>query len=213
MRVVSINTGRIQTYIWRKGTDSAILKTPRSQAVYLSETGFEGDETADTQNHGGLEKAVLMIPTKNYALFDVKQPFGFLGETLTYDGGDETHLAIGDRFQIGSSVIEISQPRMPCFKLGSIMNDTGFVQRYTASGRVGAYCRVIKTGEVKAGMMMTPLPSQYDHPKIQVKALFLAKLKPQSEQDWTLLKLAVQHPALSSAWRSPIQKLLERNEL
>lgn len=215
MRVVSINTGKIQTYLWHKGTDSAILKTPVEGPIHLSKMGFEGDETADKENHGGPDKALLMMPSKTYVLFNIQKPYGFLGDTLTIAGGDETSICLGDRFQVGDAVIEVSQPRMPCFKLNGITNNEKFMQRYSESGHVGIYCRVIKEGDMVSGILMTPLVSKHDLPRITIKDLFMARHHRMTrtdhvDKDVALLKLAIKHPALSEAWREEITALLKR---
>lgn len=220
MKVVSVNTGKIQTQPWRGGTLSALHKSPIESSIELGKTGFMGDEQADTKNHGGQDKAVFVLPDTNYPLFNIQQPYGFLGENLTLSGFDETEVCLGDRFQIGSALLEVTQPRSPCWKLGehaaSQPNWTAseFFQTYAESGRVGFYCRVLATGQIEQGQSVTWLTRGHEVEgskspfKITIKSLFLAKQFHQTDQQWADLQAIVTHPALSAAWKRAIQQLL-----
>ena len=221
MKVVSVNIGKIQTQPWRDGTLSALHKSPVELSLELSKIGFMGDEQADTKNHGGQDKAVFVLPESNYALFNIQQPYGFLGENLTLSGFDETEVCLGDRFQIGNVLLEVTQPRSPCWKLGEHASSQSgwtadkFFKTYAESGRVGFYCRVLATGKIKQGQSVAWLTRDHEVEastkapfKITIKSLFLAKQFHQTEQQWTDLQAVVTHPALSAAWKRTIQQLL-----
>lgn len=207
-QLISVNSGKIQRYDWRGQTDSAIAKQPCETTVEVGTQGIVGDEQADRVNHGGADKAVLIIPESNYSLHGVEdRPFGFLGENLTVSGFDETDIRVGDQIQIGSVCLEVSQPRSPCWKLGQINGDQRFVKHYSLSGRVGFYGRVLKTGEISPGLGISVHKTGHG---ASIQALFLAKFRHQSPEDWQILAEAIQVPALSHSWRTEIQQLIEK---
>ncbi len=214
MNVISVNIGKIQTYSWRNGTSSALHKHPVQFPVLVHSSGLKGDEQADQKNHGGADKAVFVLPAAHYQRFKIAQPFGFLGENLSIEGLDETQVCLGDRFQLGELLLEVTQPRSPCWKLGqhaSIQDNwtqASFLQAYSEEGHVGFYCRVLTPGTVQAGQSFTWLPNKDADKTLTIQALFLAKHHYQTVQDQQLLQTAIKHPALSSAWKSSIQSLL-----
>ncbi len=214
MKIISVNIGKIQTYPWRNGTQSALHKFPVQDPISINKLGLEGDEQADLNNHGGTDKAVFILPTGHYQRFKIQQPFGFLGENLTIEGLDETQVCLGDRFQIGDLLLEVTQPRSPCWKLGqhaSIQDNwtlSSFLQAYSKEGYIGFYCRVLTSGTVQAGQSLTWLPYKDSDKTLTIQSLFLAKQHYQTEQDQQQLQTAVKHPALSNAWKSSIQSLL-----
>ncbi len=212
MKIVSINIGKVKQYGWKGGTPSAINKQPVSGNIALTSTGLEGDEQANLEAHGGEEKAVLVIPESNYSFLGVQQSTGFLGENLQLSGLTEADVQVGDRLQIGSVLLEVSQPRSPCWKLGEIMNDKAFLKQYSQAGRVGFYCRVLKTGVVKAGAKVERVSSQI--PSVAIDALFVAQFERNpSKTQWQMIQKAIDHPALSQAWLSKLTTLQQRANL
>lgn len=221
MRLESVNVGQIQTKPWRSGTPTALLKKPLTGLVEVSFTGLIGDQQADTKNHGGADKAVFIMPMESYARFKVDRPFGFLGENLTISGLDETQVCLGDRLQIGSVLLEVSQPRSPCWKLGeqAISLDawdspSDFLTAYSDSGRVGFYCRVIEEGLLQKGHAVNWRPTNPVKCEglVTIQNLYLARYYHRSEAHWALLSKVVNHPALSTAWRKAIQSLLDNKK-
>ena len=214
MQLVSVNIGQIKTHPWRNGTPSALHKTAVNTPVFIDTLGLTGDEQADHKNHGGADKAVFILPAAHYQRFEIQQPFGFLGENLTIEGLDETQVCLGDRFQIGDVLLEVTQPRSPCWKLGehaSIQDNwsmASFLHAYSKEGYVGFYCRVLATGTVQTGQAMTWKPYQGTHETLTIQHLFTAKQFHKTEQDMQWLKIALQHPALSAAWKTSIQNIL-----
>lgn len=205
-QLISVNLGAIQVYSWRGETASAIAKQPSQSSVEVTQLGIVGDQQADKINHGGVDKALLVIPETNYALHGVaEQPFGFLGENLTLAGLDESDVQVGDQLQIGSVLLEVSQPRSPCWKLGKINGDQRFVKQYSLSGRVGFYCRVLKTGEISPGLVVSVHKTGSG---ADIQRLFLAKFHHKSPADWQILAEAVTLKALSQSWREEISRLL-----
>lgn len=217
MKLISVNIGKIRSYPWRNGTQSALHKLPVQGLQAIEPLGLMGDEQADQKNHGGTDKAIFILPEQTYKRFNIDQPFGFLGENLTVSGLDETEVCLGDRFQIGNVLLEVTQPRSPCWKLGQQASSqtewtaSDFLKHYSESGHVGFYCRALAKGSVQAGQSVTWLTRDNTIPeKITIQNLFLAKQFHKTEQDWSLLKSAVKHPALSSAWKTSIEQRLSQ---
>ncbi len=219
MQLCSVNTGHIQCYdSWRKGAKSALHKTPINTSVFVETLGLQGDEQADLKHHGGKDKAVFILPAQHYQRLQIEQPFGFLGENLTFSDIDETQVCLGDRFQINDVLLEVTQPRSPCWKLGEQASTQAnwkastFLQAYAKEGFVGFYCRVIQTGSLQTGQAITWLPDQHnsetDSNRLSIQALFLAKQQHKTSQQKQLLKTAIKHPALSHAWKIEIERLL-----
>ena len=219
MKVVSVNIGKIQTQPWRGGTPSAMHKSAIEGQVAVSKLGLAGDEQADRKNHGGEDKAVFVMPDTNYDFFEIDQPFGFLGENLTLSGLDETEVCLGDRLQIGTVLLEVTQPRSPCWKLGQHVSggtdwtSEEFLITYSESGRVGFYCRVLATGILQQGQAVTWLTRNNENKaipiQISIQKLFIAKQFHATEQECNDLKLVIQHPALSASWKSAISTLID----
>ena len=157
MKIVSLNVGLPRTVQWKgKAVSTGIFKTPASGRIRLRSLDFDGDRQADLSVHGGPDKAAYVYASEHYAYWrselpDVALPWGIFGENLTTEGLDEGALQVGDRFRIGSAEVMVTQPRLPCFKLGLRFGRDDMVKRFLASGRLGFYFRVIAEGEIAAG--------------------------------------------------------------
>jgi MOSC domain-containing protein YiiM len=154
--VVSVNVGRARA-VERDGqpASTAIWKSPVAGRVTAQGVNLDGDEQADREVHGGYDKAVYA-----YAIEDTRRweaelgrsiGAGGFGENLTVEGLDLITTVIGERWIAGTAVLEVSQPRLPCWKLGVRMADPRFPQRFTRAGRPGTYLRIIEPGDVGAG--------------------------------------------------------------
>src|SRR5699024_8652399 len=132
---------------------SASFKEPVSGKVWLTETGLIGDEIGDKRAHGGPEKALFAYPMNHYAFWkeelDIEIGVGGMGENLPLEGVDESAVCIGDQYQLGEAVIEVSQPRRPCWKPARRFKIMDFALRIQNSGRTGWYFRVIKEGYIE----------------------------------------------------------------
>jgi len=153
---VSVGTPREVQDERRGAVRTGIWKAPVGGPVRLTRLNLAGDGQADLVNHGGLDKAVYAYPSEHYPLWrsELARPElapGAFGENLTTEGLREDAVCIGDRFRIGTAVLEVSQPRSPCFKLGIRFGDPRMVKRFQASGRSGFYLRVIEEGVLAAG--------------------------------------------------------------
>ncbi|MDA9918291.1 MOSC domain-containing protein [Erythrobacter sp.] len=162
---------------------SAITKRPRDGLVQILEDGFAPDEQADRRVHGGPEMALHLYPLDHHAFWreqlgpiDLLDEPGAFGSNLAVSDLNERHVHIGDRFRLGTALIEVSQPRQPCWKIehrfGSFANSKGMVEKIIKSARCGWYFRVIETGEARAGDVLECVES--GHPDWSIARVFTA---------------------------------------
>lgn len=155
--LVSLNIGRPKAVTSRKGLVlTSIFKAPAGRRLAVLPRHIEGDQQADLLNHGGVNKAVYAYPLEHYPAWSEelgRDDFvhGQFGENLTVRGLLEDEVGVGDLFRIGTTVLQVTQPRKPCFKLGIRMGDPSFVKRFLKSGRSGFYLRVAQPGELGPG--------------------------------------------------------------
>ena len=154
--VVSVNVGARRVVEWHgRQVETGIWKSPVAGRVAVRGVNLDGDEQADLRVHGGPDKAVYAYAVEDYEwwaheLGRALEP-GTFGENLTVRGVDLGALVIGTQWCVGSTVLEVSQPRLPCFKLGMRMGDAAFVEEFDLAGRFGAYLRIVEEGDVGAG--------------------------------------------------------------
>jgi len=150
-----------------KTVRTGIFKTPVSGPVMLRKLNLDGDGQADLRNHGGEHKAVYGYPHEHYTFWQQHLgredfTFGQFGENLTTVGLLEDDMFIGDVYRIGKAVVQVTQPRIPCFKLGIKMGDSGFPKVFAAEERCGFYLRVLEEGLIEAGNPIAQLESDPD---------------------------------------------------
>lgn len=177
MRVISINIAQVGDLFathdsTRERVLSAIHKQPVTGAIAATRLGLAGDEQADLSVHGGLDKAVYAYPAEHYAFWNEQRtaalksvqalPPGSMGENLTIEGLLETDVWIGDRLHIGDTVLEVTEPRAPCFKFNAKMGFSRAAKIMTQSGFTGFYLRVVQTGTMQAGDAIALLPGVRD---------------------------------------------------
>jgi MOSC domain-containing protein YiiM len=138
-----------------KEVRTGIYKLPVQGAVMVRRLNIDGDEQGDLTVHGGVDKAVYCYPTEHYGPWQEELgrelPNGTFGENLTVSGLLENELHLGDVLEVGEAVLQVSQPRFPCYKLGIKIGDQRFVKRFQESGRSGFYCRVLQEGVIEPG--------------------------------------------------------------
>jgi len=154
--VLSVNVGLPREIEWHgKRATTAIWKAPVDGPVLVGEENLAGDEQADRSVHGGIDKAVYAYAREDAEWWEgeTDRPIdlGGFGENLTLRGVDVSRALIGERWSIGSALLEVAQPRIPCWKLGARMGDRGFPRRFLAADRPGAYLRVIEQGSLAVG--------------------------------------------------------------
>lgn len=163
MKLVSVQVGRPRTVRWHgKPVSTGIYKELVAGRITLHRFNLDGDQQADLTVHGGPEKAVYVYPSEHYPIWqaefpDTLLPYGMFGENFTTEGLDESSVHIGDQFRIGGAVVEVTQPRMPCYKLGIRFGRPDMPKRFHASGRCGFYLTVLHEGEVGAGDVWEPI--------------------------------------------------------
>jgi MOSC domain-containing protein YiiM len=155
-RVISVNIGRPRTVQHNgKPVKTAIFKQPVAGRVAVRGVNLDGDEQADRSVHGGVDKAVYAYARDDYDWWEAELGRavgpGSFGENLTVAGIDLRESVVGERWRAGSSELEVSEPRFPCFKLGIRMGDPRFLKRFAAARRPGTYLRIVGEGEVGAG--------------------------------------------------------------
>jgi MOSC domain-containing protein YiiM len=196
--VVSVNVGHVRTVTWRnRQISTGIWKMPVSGRVAVRGVNFDGDDQADRDVHGGPDKAVYAYAHEDLAWWSAEldrliEP-GTFGENLTTRGIDVTNAVIGERWAIGSAVLEVSQPRMPCFKLGIRMGSVNFPRRFATAGRPGAYLRIIAEGEIGMGDDITVL-SRPDH------GLTVGNVERAYYSDRSLVSRFLNAPELPDPW-------------
>src|SRR5881296_1735576 len=157
MRVVSVNVGLPKRVPYKGRTVStAIFKEPVAGRVRVRAVGLQGDAVGDPRVHGAPMKAVYGYPSEHYAFWSrelpgMALPWGMFGENLTTVGLLEDDVHIGDRYRVGTAVLEPTNPRFPCFKLGIRFGREDILERFLVSGRSGFYFRVAREGDVAAG--------------------------------------------------------------
>jgi MOSC domain-containing protein YiiM len=153
--VLSVNVGQVAPYVVGTGNRSAIVKQPVEGAVAVRGVNLEGDDQADRRVHGGPDQAVYAYARESYQWWEREigrelAP-GLFGENLTLAGVDVDSAVIGERWAIGTTLLEVTAPRIPCVKLAARMEDPLFVKRFAQARRPGAYMRIIEEGELQAG--------------------------------------------------------------
>lgn len=156
MEVVSLNVGKPKTVDYRgKPLETGIYKLPVPGPLELHAEGFDGDGQADLVNHGGPDKAVCVYPVEHYVYWEEllgrKLDFSAFGENITVSGLLETEVCIGDVFEIGTALLQVSQPRFPCFKLSQKHGPADMPARVLSTGYSGFYFRVLREGRVASG--------------------------------------------------------------
>ena len=203
MKLLSVNVSRPREVAHgRKTVRTGIFKEPVAGRVVLRELNLDGDGQADLVNHGGLHRAVYAYPVENYDYWGRELSrddlsFGQFGENFTVDGMTEEDVHIGDVFRVGDALMEVSQPRPPCFKLGIKMAMPRFPKLFLASGRVGFYLRVLEEGEVGAGDEIERV--RRDPERLTVRET--SHLLFFEGEDLEGARRALRVPALSPGWR------------
>ncbi|MDX2185497.1 MAG: MOSC domain-containing protein [Opitutaceae bacterium] len=213
MRLISIQTGMPRTLGTPDAEDpmdrewtTGFFKTPVDGPVHAGPTGLVGDGQADTRVHGGPDKAINVYPLDHYAVWErelgVAFGFGAFGENFTTEGGVETEICIGDTFRIGTAVVQVSQPRQPCWKLARRWRIQELAALVEQTGRTGWYFRVLQSGEVSA-------PGEFElierpFPTWTVAAANAVMHRRQG--DLAAAQALASCPALSESWRSSLSR-------
>lgn len=214
MKIVSVNIALpADVRHGERTTRTGIFKQPVTGPVRVGAFNLEGDGQADLVNHGGEHKAVYAYAFDHYAywrgvLGREEIPCGAFGENLTVAGLDENELCVGDELRAGSAAFVITQPRVPCFKLGIRFADGRMPRLFAESGRTGFYLRVLREGVIEAGDTLEVIGR--GRGRVAIGPLFAAYRRPRDAEAAALLERALEVPELSDEWRTEIRQRLAR---
>lgn len=213
-QIVSINVGKPVTVDYRgRKIETGIFKSPVSEPLFLAELNFAGDEQADRVHHGGKDKAVCVYAFEHYPYWQENLnrtlSLGAFGENLTVKGLLETDVHIGDIFSLGEAVVQVSQPRQPCYKLALKYDCKDLPLRFQNSGYTGFYFRVLQEGWVKPDQ---PLKRLQRHPR-QVTVAFANRIMHHEKANRQGVRKILEVDALSESWRKTLRKRLDGQDV
>ena len=213
MHIVSVNVGLPRDVTWHgRVVTTGIYKHPVEGRIALRRLNLDGDRQADLTVHGGEHKAVYCYPLEHYTYWQRKLPdvdltMGMFGENLTTEGLSEDETHIGDEFAIGSATVVVTQPRLPCYKLGVKFQSDGMVKRFLASGRTGFYLAVTREGLVGAGDEFALTARDGNGvPVSEITRLYVAKRY--NAADAASVERALQIGALPDSWKDHLRDRL-----
>jgi len=184
MKILSVNVSEPKKVIFNgKELITSIYKKPVSERVRVTSQGIEGDRQADLSVHGGFDKAVYGYSFEHYKLWGERlqrefTEFGLVGENLTISSFDESEINIGDRFKINDCILQVSQPRIPCYKIGIKMNSRDFPKMFSQSGLLGTYFRVVQEGSIEEGDEIEKIHSEENSMSIKdISTILFVDLK------------------------------------
>ena len=212
MKLLSINVGMPKEVFHENRTiRSAIFKTPVAGPVRVNALNLDGDQQADLTVHGGPSKAVYAYPSEHYDFWrkelpEIDFPWGSFGENLSTQGLLEKDLNIGDRLCVGSVELIVTEPRLPCYKLGVKFNRDDMVKRFLKSRRTGFYCAVLREGAINSGDAIHFL-SRDDH---HVTVADITRLYAFDRKDFAAMRRVIEVQALSESWRGYFRERIEK---
>jgi MOSC domain-containing protein YiiM len=212
MNVLSVNVSLpVEIEFNNKLISTSIFKKPVEGLISLSELNLKGDQQVDLENHGGGHKAVYAFSANQYDFWRQELNrddlhFGQFGENLTISDLDESVLCIGDQLQINDCILEVTQPRVPCFKLGIALGDKIMPKRFINHACTGIYFKVLQQGALQSGNKVTVI---YQHPaKLSVKRLFEAYFNKSFVDPKSVMLIADEIDQLSDEWKQKVQSRL-----
>jgi len=215
MKLISLNVGLPRDVMWHGRTvTTGIFKEPVAGRVALRKLNLDGDRQADLSVHGGEYKAVYCYPIAHYEYWRTELPgrefpMGMFGENFTADGLLEDSVHLGDRFSVGSAEVVVTQPRLPCYKLGVKFQSDDMVRRFLASGRTGFYFAVTREGEVGAGDEIKVISRDGNAvPVSEITRLYIAKRY--GDDDVASVRRALRGAALPESWKGYFRERLEK---
>lgn len=210
MQIISTNIAKPTTFLWHgKEVTTGIYKTPTHQPIYLEKELVKGDEVSDRKVHGGIYKACYLFSADQYPYWKNLYPsldwnWGMFGENLTVSGLDETKLNIGDIYKIGTALVQVSQPREPCFKFGVKFGTQDVLKQFIQHGRPGTYVSVLEEGLVSINDTFELLkPAKNSLSIAQFLNLLYSKSKNQEH-----LELAINNTALPEQKREKLMRFM-----
>jgi MOSC domain-containing protein YiiM len=210
MKIISLNVG-LPRLVLRNGepVSTGIFKEPVDGRVMLRTLNLDGDRQSDLSVHGGPLKAAYLYPSEHYDFWkhelpDIDLPWGIFGENFTSTGLLETETHIGDKFRIGTAEVMVTQPRMPCYKLGIRFGRADIIKRFLVSERTGFYFSVLKEGEVGNDDEFELLEKNDSG----VRVVDITRLYSSDRENVDLMRRAIATEALPESWREYFLKRL-----
>ena len=210
MKIISTNIAKPTTIEWQgQKVETGIYKYAVNNPIFLGFEDVVNDHVIDRRYHGGSDKACYLYSADHYPFWQNKYPnqdwkWGMFGENLTVSGLSESEIRIGDRFQIGDAVVQVTQPRQPCFKLGVRFGDQSVVSDFWMLPYPGVYVRVLLPGEVKTGDEIIRIESNPESLSVsQVFSIFRS-----NNENQELMQKAIAEPFIAESCRRNIEKLL-----
>jgi MOSC domain-containing protein YiiM len=215
MKILSVNVGLPREVNFKGETvTTGIFKEPVKGRVKLRALNLDGDRQADLTVHGGIDKAIYAYPSEHYEYWRRELPemafsWGMFGENFTTVGLVEDHVNIGDKFQIGTSRLIATQPRMPCYKLGIKFGRTDMIRKFLKSRRPGIYFKVLREGEVGEGDEI----KLFSRNRKNVTISDVARLYVEDKNDVETMKRAISVESLPKGWKHHFQEQIKQQEL
>lgn len=213
MQIVSTNIAKPTTIEWRgQHLQTGIYKYAVDKPILLGVEDVENDHVLDRRYHGGADKACYLYSADHYPFWQNKYPnlewiWGMFGENLTISGLEESEICIGDCFQIGEAVVQVSQPRQPCFKLGVRFNDQSVVDDFWNSPFPGVYVRVLTPRKVGKGNELVLIQRNPESLSVgQVFSIFR-----RNRNNLELIHKAIAEPFLAESCRRDIEKIIQNS--
>jgi MOSC domain-containing protein YiiM len=209
MFVISVNIGVSTTIVWKgKEQKTGIFKKPAGEPIFLDADDVKNDQVIDRRYHGGIDKACYVFSELHYSYWkkiypDLLWNWGMFGENLTVSGMDESMINIGDIYKIGQAIVQISQPRQPCYKLGIKFGTQNMVKQFVNYGYSGAYIRILEKGFVDTGDEFKLIEKQDN--SLSVKEVFNL-IYTSKQDDKLLITKALNIEALAQSCRNDLKK-------
>jgi len=208
-KVLSVNVGRPREFEFNgRPAKSAIWKSPVGGRVTAQGVNLDGDDQADRKAHGGFDKAVYAYAIEDMRWWERKLgrslQYGEFGENLTTEGIAVNDALVGERWEIGTAVLEVSEPRVPCWRLGVRMDDQMFVRRFTEALRPGTYLRIIGEGDLGAGDEIRVI-HRPDH-DLTIRDVFRIYTRDRDE-----VERIIATPQISDSWKKWAETLLQKS--
>jgi len=212
MKILSVNVGLPKEVSWQgKLVTTGIFKETVKGPVMLRTLNLDGDQQADLTVHGGVTKAVYAYPSEHYGYWrtelpGVDLPWGMFGENFTTEELLEENVYIGDRFRVGETELMVTEPRMPCYKLGIKFGRADIIKRFLVSRRTGFYFAVVRGGMVGTGAPIELIGRAQQ----EISVADITRLYAFEKDDLKSLRRAIKVEALPPSWKGYFQHQLDK---
>ncbi|MVP01822.1 MOSC domain-containing protein [Paenibacillus lutrae] len=207
-KIVSVNVGKPKTVLYRdKHLETGIYKNPVSIPLYLSKVQLDGDGQADLAVHGGPDKALCVYSTDHYSYWEEllgPLSFGAFGENISVEGLTEKDTCIGDIYELGEALVQVSQPRRPCFKLGYLHDNPKLPLIVQETGYTGFYLRVLREGWIPVQPAFTLVERHSQGLSVD----FVNRCKYSKTDNFEDYRTILSNEALAESWRGSFEKKL-----